>query len=41
MSSRNALLSDEERVKASIIYKALREAKIAVKNGERNAPEFG
>lgn len=36
MSSRNALLSREERQKASIIYKALREAKIAIKNGERN-----
>jgi pantoate--beta-alanine ligase len=37
MSSRNARLNTEERQKASIIYKALREAKIAVKNGERNA----
>ena len=37
MSSRNALLSAEEREKASIIYKALREAKIAVRGGERNA----
>jgi pantoate--beta-alanine ligase len=37
MSSRNALLSEEERNKASIIYKALREAKTAAKNGERNA----
>ncbi|MEP6902717.1 MAG: pantoate--beta-alanine ligase [Actinomycetota bacterium] len=37
MSSRNSLLSDEERQKASIIYRGLREAKIAVKNGERNA----
>ena len=37
MSSRNARLSVEERQKASIIYKALREAKILVKNGERNA----
>ena len=37
MSSRNALLSDEERQKASIIYRALNEAKILVKNGERNA----
>ncbi|MGI8555519.1 MAG: pantoate--beta-alanine ligase [Pyrinomonadaceae bacterium] len=36
MSSRNALLNAEEREKASIIYKALREAKIAAKNGERN-----
>lgn len=37
MSSRNSLLSDEERQKASIIYQALRKAKIAVKEGERNA----
>ncbi|MGI8467284.1 MAG: pantoate--beta-alanine ligase, partial [Pyrinomonadaceae bacterium] len=37
MSSRNARLTDEERQKASIIYKALREAKIAARNGERNA----
>lgn len=37
MSSRNALLSDEERQAAAIIYKALRAAKIAAKEGERNA----
>jgi len=37
MSSRNARLSDEEREKAAIIYKALRAAKIAVKEGERSA----
>ena len=37
MSSRNSLLSEEERQKASIIYQALRAAKIAVKEGERNA----
>jgi pantoate--beta-alanine ligase len=36
MSSRNARLNSDERQKASIIYKALREAKFAVKNGERN-----
>lgn len=36
MSSRNALLSADEREKAAIIYKSLREAKIAAKNGERN-----
>ena len=37
MSSRNTLLSEEERQKASIIYKGLREVKIAARNGERNA----
>lgn len=37
MSSRNSLLSDEERQRASIIYQALRAAKIAAKEGERNA----
>lgn len=36
MSSRNAYLSEEEREKASIIYQALRDAKLAFKNGERN-----
>ena len=37
MSSRNALLSPEERTRASIIYRGLREAKLAARNGERNA----
>ncbi|MCY7376012.1 MAG: pantoate--beta-alanine ligase [Pyrinomonadaceae bacterium] len=37
MSSRNTHLSAEERSKASIIYQALRRAKIAAKEGERNA----
>lgn len=37
MSSRNALLSAEEREKASIIYQGLKEAKLAFRNGERNA----
>ena len=37
MSSRNALLSAEEREKASVIYQGLREAKLAFRNGERNA----
>ncbi|CAN5150120.1 pantoate--beta-alanine ligase [soil metagenome] len=37
MSSRNSRLSDEERQKASIIYQALSEVKVLVKNGERNA----
>lgn len=41
MSSRNARLSDEERAKASVIYKALRETKIAFRNGERNASKLG
>jgi pantoate--beta-alanine ligase len=40
MSSRNSHLSDEVRQKASIIYKSLREAKIAFKNGERDASEL-
>lgn len=37
MSSRNALLTDEQREKAAIIYQSLREAKLAAKDGERNA----
>ncbi len=37
MSSRNTRLSKEEREKASIIYQGLREAKLAARNGERNA----
>ena len=37
MSSRNSLLSAEEREKSAIIYQSLREAKIAARNGERNA----
>ena len=37
MSSRNALLSSEEREKASVILRSLKEAKIAFKKGERNA----
>jgi pantoate--beta-alanine ligase len=37
MSSRNERLTPEQREKASIIYQALREAKIAARNGERNA----
>jgi pantoate--beta-alanine ligase len=37
MSSRNGLLSTEEREKASVILRALKEAKIAFKKGERNA----
>lgn len=37
MSSRNTRLSAEEKAAASVIYKALRAAKILVKEGERNA----
>ncbi len=37
MSSRNSRLNEDDRQRASIIYKALKEAKQAVKNGERNA----
>ena len=37
MSSRNAYLSAEEKQGASVIYRALREAKLAYKNGERSA----
>ncbi|CAN5353740.1 pantoate--beta-alanine ligase [soil metagenome] len=40
MSSRNELLSDDERQKAVIIIEALREAKTAFKKGERNAAEL-
>ncbi|HEX2640512.1 MAG TPA: pantoate--beta-alanine ligase, partial [Pyrinomonadaceae bacterium] len=37
LSSRNTLLTDEERQKAAVIYRALREAKASFKRGERNA----
>lgn len=37
MSSRNSLLTDEQRSKAAVIFQALREAMIAFKKGERNA----
>jgi pantoate--beta-alanine ligase len=37
MSSRNARLSSDERQRASIIFQALRKAKLAAKEGERNA----
>ena len=40
MSSRNSHLSEEDRQKASIIYKSLREVKVAFKNGERDASEL-
>jgi pantoate--beta-alanine ligase len=37
MSSRNARLSADERQRASIVFQALRKAKLAAKEGERNA----
>ena len=37
LSSRNQLLSEEERQRASIVYQALRKAKLAVREGERAA----
>jgi pantoate--beta-alanine ligase len=37
MSSRNERLTPEQRAKACVIYKGLREAKIAARHGERNA----
>ena len=37
LSSRNTLLSDEDRQKAAAILRALKEAKLAFKKGERNA----
>ncbi len=40
MSSRNLLLSPEEREKAAVIIESLREAKLAFKKGERNASEL-
>jgi pantoate--beta-alanine ligase len=36
LSSRNAYLSDDERRAATVLYRALRTAKEAYKNGERN-----
>ncbi|MEP6850053.1 MAG: pantoate--beta-alanine ligase [Acidobacteriota bacterium] len=40
LSSRNARLTDEERTKAPVLFRALKEAKIAFKKGERNALEL-
>ncbi len=40
MSSRNSLLTIEEREKAVIVIEALREAKLAFKKGERNASDL-
>jgi pantoate--beta-alanine ligase len=37
MSSRNELLTPEEREKASVIFRGLKEAKVAFRNGARNA----
>jgi pantoate--beta-alanine ligase len=37
MSSRNQLLDDSRREKASVVLRSLKEAKLAYKNGERNA----
>ena len=37
MSSRNAFLSLEERQAAAVIFRSLKDAKIAVREGERNA----
>lgn len=40
MSSRNSLLSNEEREKAVVIIEALREAKLAFKKGQRNTSDL-
>ena len=40
LSSRNRILSSDERDKASVIYRSLKEAKIAFKRGERNAAKL-
>ena len=40
MSSRNELLTPEEREKASVIFRGLKEAKVAFRNGARNASEL-
>lgn len=40
MSSRNRNLTDEEREKAAVIYRGLKEAKLACRNGIRNASEL-
>jgi pantoate--beta-alanine ligase len=37
LSSRNTRLNDEERQRAAVIYRGLRESKIAFRDGERNA----
>jgi pantoate--beta-alanine ligase len=40
LSSRNRILSEHEREKASVIYRALRAAKLAYKQGERDAAKL-
>ncbi|MEP7148692.1 MAG: pantoate--beta-alanine ligase [Acidobacteriota bacterium] len=40
LSSRNRILSSEEREKAAVIFAALREAKAAYRRGERNAAKL-
>lgn len=40
MSSRNQNLTSEEREKAAVIYRGLKEAKLAFRNGIRNASEL-
>ena len=40
LSSRNRILSAEEREKAAVIFKGLREAKLAFRAGERNAAKL-
>jgi pantoate--beta-alanine ligase len=40
MSSRNANLTPDEREKAAVIFRALKEAKLAFKNGVRNASKL-
>jgi pantoate--beta-alanine ligase len=41
MSSRNVYLNDSEKQAAAVLYKALRAAKIAFKDGERNPAQLG
>ena len=40
LSSRNEMLSAEEREKAAVLFRALKEARLAFKKGERNALEL-
>ncbi len=40
LSSRNRILSAEERTKAAVIFSALRDAKLAFRQGERNAAKL-